>query len=191
MLLTAQLEEFNEGVWAGRGRGVLSGAAPFYGAYQCSDGRWFSIAAIEQRFYLTFLEAIGVEAPIESQYDSAQWPALRERVAAVFATAPRDHWADVFADIEACGQPVLELSELADDPHLRHRGTIVREGGRLKAAPAPRLSDNMLEMHNPPVRGADTEDVLRESGFSPEEIADLAASGVIGDGQVEMIPNRD
>jgi alpha-methylacyl-CoA racemase len=182
MLLTAQLEEFNEGVWAGRGRGVLSGAAPFYGAYRCSDGKWFSVAAIERRFYATFLESLGLDGvPIEAQYDAALWPALRSRIADVFATASRDHWAEVFAEIEACGQPILELSELADDPHLRARGTIVSDDGRLKAAPAPRLSDNRLEIRDPPVRGAHTEAVLLESGFTAGEIAELAASGAIGD----------
>jgi alpha-methylacyl-CoA racemase len=181
MLLTAQLEEFNEGVWAGRGRGMLSGAAPFYGAYQCADGKWFSVAAIERRFYSTFLETLGIDASLESQYDSAGWPALRARIATVFATASRDHWTEVFAGVEACGHPILELSELADDPHLRERGTVVNEGGRLKAAPAPRLSDNHLQIHEPPVRGADTRTVLLESGFSESEITGLLDSGAIGE----------
>ena len=85
LLLSAQLAEFSDGQWQGRGGSTLSGAAPFYGAYECSDGRWFAVGAIEPRFYAAFLQALGLgDVALESQYDSSEMagppPAGRRRL---------------------------------------------------------------------------------------------------------------
>jgi alpha-methylacyl-CoA racemase len=86
----------------------------------------------------------------------------------------------VFAGIEGCGTPVLELDELVDDPHLRARGTVVQHEGKVTAAPAPRLSATPGSMRPPPaVRGGDTAAVLAEAGFSADEITALAAEGTV------------
>lgn len=175
-----QLGELNAGIWSGRGAHLLSGAAPFYGTYRCADGRWFAVGAIEPKFYTRFLEALGIDdVPVTDQLDRAGWAALRERVADTFAGKPRAHWTAVFADVDGCGSPVLDLPELADDPHLQARGTIVDDGGRLAAAPAPRLSRTPGSLRPAPGRGADTRAVLTEAGFTAAEIATLAASGTV------------
>lgn len=38
LLNLTNLAEFNAGIWAGRGRHILPGSAPFYGPYPCADG---------------------------------------------------------------------------------------------------------------------------------------------------------
>lgn len=182
LLNTPQLGAFNAGLWAGRGRGILSGAAPFYGVYECADRRYFAVGAIEAKFYAEFLAALGIQDGPSgpAQFDPAGWAELRRRVAEVFRTEPRSHWSAVFADIEACGTPVLELDELAEDPHLRARGTVVERDGRLTAAPAPRLSATPGRVRPPPAsRGADSRAVLAEAGFTDDEISALAADGTV------------
>jgi alpha-methylacyl-CoA racemase len=185
LLNITHLAELNAGLWAGRGRHLLSGAAPFYGVYACSDDRWFAVGAIEPKFYVQFLDALDLgDVRRERQLDPSTWPDLRERVAEAFRAKPRAHWTAVFAEIEGCGTPVLELDELADDPHLRARGTVVAEGGQVTVAPAPRLSRTPGSMRRPARRGADTHDVLIEAGFTEEDVAALAADGtvVLGEG---------
>lgn len=184
LLNTPQLAELNAGVWAGRAGHLLSGAAPFYGVYECSDGAHFTVGAIEPKFYAAFLAGLGLEeeAPADpaNQLDPARWPALRARVAEVFAGKPRAHWSAVFAELDGCGAPLLELDELPDDPHLRARGAVRRENGQLHAAPAPRLSAAPPESRPAPrTRGEHTHAVLTEAGFTPAEITDLAATGTI------------
>jgi alpha-methylacyl-CoA racemase len=183
LLNTPQLGAFNAGLPSGRGQGLLTGTAPFYGVYRCADDGWFAVGAIESKFYAEFLAALGIDdAPAgEAQYDPRGWPGLRERVAEAFAAKPRDHWTEVFAGIEGCGTPVLELDEVADDPHLAARGTVVRDGdGKLAAAPAPRLSATPGSLRPPPSgRGADTAAVLTEAGFASEEIDALAGDGTV------------
>jgi alpha-methylacyl-CoA racemase len=181
LLNTPQLAELSAGRWAGRGRGMLSGAAPFYGVYRCADDRWFAVGAIEPKFYAEFLSVLGIDDQAgEHQFDPACWPALRERVASVFRDRPMAYWAAAFSDIDGCGAPVLDLEELADDPHLSARGTVVRDGGEVAAAPAPRLSASPGRLRPKPAgRGAHTREVLREAGLGDDEIGRLEANGTV------------
>jgi alpha-methylacyl-CoA racemase len=180
LLNTPQLGAFSAGRWAGRGAHLLSGGAPFYGVYRCRDGGWFAVGAIEPKFYAQFLAALDLEAPGGTQFDPSGWEALRQRVAETFATKPRSHWSSVFAEIDGCGTPVLELEELAQDPHLKARGTIVTDGEQVSAAPAPRLSRTPGELRpEPAYRGADTAAVLAEAGFGSDEIDRLVAAGTV------------
>ena len=180
LLNNTWLAEINAGIWAGRGRHLLSGVAPFYGVYACADGGYFAVGAIEDKFYTAFLAALGIDdVDRTTQLDPATWPDLKARVAEIFGTKPRDHWAEVFADVEGCGTPVLDLDELADDPHLAARGTVVREDGRLHAAPAPRLSRTPARVGPPARRGADTRAALFEAGYTDAEVDALAADGTV------------
>ena len=180
LLGMAQMQELNDGTWFGRGRSPIGGAAPFYGTYECSDGRWFAVGAIERRFYADFLKALGLEAePLDAEFDRTRWPALRERIAAIFRTRSRDEWTEVFAGTDGCGTPVLDLAELPDDPHLRARGTVVVRDGRVLPAPAPRLSRTETTIRPSPERGSHTAEVLAEAGFDPVEIDALVADGVV------------
>jgi alpha-methylacyl-CoA racemase len=75
---------------------------------------------------------------------------------------------------------VLDLEELADDPHLSARGTVVRDGGEVAAAPAPRLSASPGRLRPKPAgRGAHTREVLREAGLGDDEIGRLEANGTV------------
>lgn len=181
LLNTPQLAELNTGRWAGRGQHLLSGNAPFYGVYECADGGYFAVGALEPKFYAQFIAALDLDdLPVGDQLDPAGWPELRQRVAEIFRNKPRAHWVEVFAEIDGCGSPVLELDELAHDPHLRERATIRSDGDGLSAAPAPRLSRSPSQPRPAPARrGADTRAVLTEAGFSAAELTELSAAGTI------------
>jgi alpha-methylacyl-CoA racemase len=181
MLLTAQLAEYAAGTWGGRGTSILSGSAPFYTVYQCQDGGWFAVGAIETRFYVQLLAVLGLDPQeVPDREDCAQWDALRTCLASVFASRPRAYWSEAFADVDGCGMAVLEIDELARDPHLAERGTIVMRDGDLQAAPAPRLSGHPFPIRTRVAnRGQHTVEVLSEHGFSGDEIADLTRRGAV------------
>jgi alpha-methylacyl-CoA racemase len=180
-LLAGQFAELAMGGWRGRGHGLLSGNAPFYGVYACADGRWFAVGAIEERFYSVLVKALGLdEAELPERLDPAHWGSLRDTFAAAFARKPRDHWRDVFADVDACGSPVLELEELAQDPHLSARATVLISNGVVQAAPAPRLSGASMEA-GPLVqrRGQHGAEILEQAGFTAAEIDDYLSRGAL------------
>lgn len=183
-MLTALFGELAQDVWDGSAKThLLRGAAPFYGVYQCSDGRWFSVGAIEPKFYAQLLSALeldDVDASPRAQMDQRNWPGLRERIAGIFATRTQAEWTRIFAPMEACGAPVLDLDELADHPHIAERGTVTRVGGQMRAAPAPRLSTHpelVEELPDPRPRPA--ADILTEAGFDDAEIKALEDTGIV------------
>jgi alpha-methylacyl-CoA racemase len=177
LLLSAAFGELASGSWkGGRGTHVLSGAAPFYGVYRCSDGGWFSVGAIEPQFYAAFLAVLGLE-DAGDQWDEGRWPERKVRVAAAFASRPRDAWTDAFGAVDACGAPVLEVDELADDVHLAHRQTVLDNDGRLHASPAPRLSGHRSAAASSAV--AEAQEILQSLGFDADEAEALITAGVV------------
>jgi alpha-methylacyl-CoA racemase len=185
LLLSAAFGERASGSWrGGRGTHVLSGVAPFYGVYECSDGGWFSVGAIEPQFFAAMLDLVGVDAPAQQQWDESEWPALRGRLADAFRTRTRAEWTAAFAAVDACGAPVLDIDELEADEHLRARATVRRAGGRLQSGTAPRLSAHTGAPHPEPA-AAGVEELLAARGFEPSLVAELVAAGVVASAAVQ------
>jgi alpha-methylacyl-CoA racemase len=177
LLLSAAFGERASGMWkGGRGTHVLSGAAPFYGVYRCADDGWFSVGAIEPQFYAALVDLLGLD-DMGEQWDETRWPERRGRVAAAFIAKRRDEWTAAFAAVDACGAPVLDVDELATDPHLSDRLTVLDKDGRLQAAPAPRLSGHRGEIR--PELAARPQEVLQRLGFDPEDAAAMISAGVV------------
>ncbi len=181
-MMFAQFCELGRGEWHGRGTNLLSGVAPFYAVYQCADGGWVSAGSIEGKFYAQLVKGLGLdESVLASQYDRSTWPKTRADIAAVFATRTRDEWTAVFAGSDACVYPVLELGEIADDPHMRHRGTVTRgPGGAPVVRPAPMLSETPgAPGPAPEVSGAKQRALLGARGIGDDEIEQYEQSGAL------------
>jgi crotonobetainyl-CoA:carnitine CoA-transferase CaiB-like acyl-CoA transferase len=123
-----------------RGTNATDSGAPFYDAYECSDGRWISLAAVERKFYAQALRVLGLDELLPEQWSREAWPAAKQRIAAVVRTRTRDEWCRAFAGTDACFAPVLTLDEAPQHPHLRARGTYAQIDGVLQPMPAPRFS---------------------------------------------------
>ncbi len=147
-------------------RNFFLGTSPFYDVFECADGH-VSLGAIEPKFYAELLTRLGLaDVDASRQYTFEDWPALRQRVAALLKTRPREAWSHELEGSDACFAPVLTLAEAPQHPHLAARGTFVDVAGRTLPAPAPRLS---LSGARPPQAGPwpgqHTDEVLRELGL--------------------------
>ena len=167
-------------VWSMRGSGrwsderdanVLDGAAPYYDTYECADGRWIAVGAVEEKFYDRFATALGMTpGDLPDRADAAQWPALRRRFAEAIRRQPRDHWAKVFETVDACVTPVLTFAEAAHDPQIAARGGLVDSAGVTQAAPAPRFSRTATGVPAPPPSTATAaEEVLAQWAADRDE----------------------
>ncbi|GAA3383373.1 CaiB/BaiF CoA transferase family protein [Cryptosporangium minutisporangium] len=171
------------GAWVDeRGSNILDGAAPFYGVYRTSDDRFVAVGAIEPQFYARLLAGLGLDpAELPPQLDRAGWPAVKARVAEIFATRSRDEWTAVFDGEDACVTPVLSLREAVATPLARARGMFPLVDGVPSAAPAPRFSrcapaaPGRVE-----ASGASTDAVLRSLGLEESDVAKLRETGVAG-----------
>lgn len=172
------------GGWGPRGTNLLDGGAHFYNVYETADGGYVSLAAYEPKFYANFLRLVGplgfADLDPAAQMDTAQWPALKVRLRALFATKTRDEWITFFAGHEVCFAPVLPMSEARAHPHNVAREMFVDVEGWPHPAPAPRFSRSTTAVQGAPVKpGAHTDTALLEWGFEAPEITQLKASGAI------------
>ena len=61
--------------------------SPYYEVYECADGRYVGVGAIEGPFYDELLSGLGLTRDeLPDRRDEATWPALKERFADVFRT---------------------------------------------------------------------------------------------------------
>ncbi|MCC7282796.1 MAG: CoA transferase [Acetobacteraceae bacterium] len=123
-----------------RGANMLDGGAHFYGTYECADGRFIAIGAIEPQFYALLRQLAGLDDPaFDNQRDPKAWPALRTKLAAVIKTRPEAEWTALMGATDAVVAPVLSLAEAPSHPHNVARGTFVQVNGVTAPGPAPRF----------------------------------------------------
>jgi alpha-methylacyl-CoA racemase len=166
-----------------RGVNLLDTGAHFYDTYETLDGKYLAVGAIEPQFYAELRRLAGLEsdADLDSQMNFSAWPALKEKLQAVFSTRTRDAWMEVFDGTDACVAPVLSLAEAPLHPHNAARGTFMDVDGVMQPAPAPRFSaadaapPRMATGNN----GADTDAVLADLGYGADKIAALKQDRVL------------
>ncbi|GAA4579737.1 CaiB/BaiF CoA-transferase family protein [Micromonospora coerulea] len=173
------------GMWQDpRGVNLLDGGAPFYDTYECADGRYLAVGALEPQFYAELVRLTGFPLPGDEDLDRtdpANWPALRAAWGRLFRTRSRDEWAQLLAGSDACAAPVLDWREAPEHPHLAARGVFVTHDGVTQPAPAPRFSGTPTSVRRPPPQpGEHTDELLAEAGFDAERVAALRAAGAIG-----------
>jgi crotonobetainyl-CoA:carnitine CoA-transferase CaiB-like acyl-CoA transferase len=160
--------------------------------YQTRDGRWIIVPTIGDPMFRRWARLVGREDLIDD-------PHCRDDITrgnnAPLINEVMIRWCsertieEALADLERAripGGPVYELDEVLDDAQLKARGLIEHvnlPGGSksvpISAAPA-RLSETPPRLRRrAPMLGEHTDEVLRELGFSSEEIASLRDSKVI------------
>jgi crotonobetainyl-CoA:carnitine CoA-transferase CaiB-like acyl-CoA transferase len=162
-----------------RGETLLTGQYPWYNIYETKDGKHLSVGAIEPWFYENLCRCLDREDFIAHQYaDGAKRDEIFAAFREVFRSKTRDEWVAALMPAETCVGPVLEIDEVARDPHLRRRGLIVEAGGREQVGVMVRLSETPARVESRPPAD-DTPAVLRELGYDEGSIAALRQAGAI------------
>jgi alpha-methylacyl-CoA racemase len=173
----------NRGVWnSPRGENLLDTGAPFYEVYECADGKYVALGAIEPQFYAELVRRTGfVEDPdAPDRMREEGWVNAKKQWAELFRTKTRDEWAAMAAESDACLAPVLDWDEAPAHPHLAARGTYVEHAGVVQPAPAPRFSHTPTVIQRPaPHAGEHTDELLAELGLDMSGIAALRRSGAV------------
>jgi alpha-methylacyl-CoA racemase len=164
-----------------RGEGVLSGGVACYRSYEAADG-WISCGALEPKFWSAFCNGAGRPDLLEEQF-AAPGSEGQEKIAEVFRSRTRDEWRAFNDEHDCCIEPVLDVDEALDSDLVRAREMVV-EVGQPEIGPVRLLGNPIKLSRTPgdptrpaPAFGEHTEEVLREAGYSEEEVAAMLESG--------------
>ena len=181
-LCTGFYGRWASGTWQPeRGANMLDSGAHFYEVYECADGRWIAIGAMEKRFFEALLQRLGIDvAAMGNHLDPANWERGKQILAERFKTRTRDEWCAEFEGIETCFSPVLDFDEAPRHPHMQARAAFVTVDGVTQPAPAPRFSRTPSAISMPPqeINPENTDKALAD-WLTRSEIDALRAAGTI------------
>ena len=164
-----------------RGTNPIDTGSHFYEVYECADGRWISVAAIEAKFYDELLRRLDIDrASLPPQLTAAEWPTAKARLAALFKTRTQAEWCALLEGSDACFAPVLSTDEAPAHPHLAARGTYVEIAGIVQPAPAPRFSRSKPAMPIPPQEPQLPSAAALAGWLDAAELASFREAGLFG-----------
>ena len=146
--------------------GDLNGGLACYDVYECGDGRYIAVGALEPRFWDALVRGLNRPELAERQYDGSATAELRE----LFRSEPLAHWIATLEGCEACVAPVQRFDELAGDPQFAANGTFVEApagSGRITQVAIPFRSPAIDgPQRSAPIEvGEHTAEVLAECGI--------------------------
>ena len=168
----------------GPGHNILTGRYACYDLYECADGGWVSVGAIEPHFYANLCRALGLDKWIEYQLDDEVQDKIRADFRRVFKKVSRDEWVRELAPADCCVAPVLSVPELVEDEQFETRGLFVEAThpieGRFRQVGAVLAGQHRVaDAPIPDWTKTDTAALLVDAGLRDGEVAALTAAGAI------------
>ena len=168
-----------------RGNAFLSHRYACYNTYETSDHRHLSIGAVENRFWQQLCNFFKVPEYGPLQYDDAKREEIITFMRDKFRTKTLADWETALDGLEICWAPVRTPDEAMASELFREREMVVDlqypDGKTRKALGIPvKLSHTPGRIKTPPPDfGQDTVSVLKEFGYTDQEIDEFQHQGVI------------
>jgi len=163
------------------GSGWADWGSPWHGTYECADGKFVTVCALEPQFYAELVQRLELsdDPAFANQWDASHWPQAKEQLKALFLGKTRQAWCDLLEGTDACFGPVLDMSEAPLHPHNVARQTFLNIDGVVQPAPAPKFSRTQPTAGIPPRAGQHNEEIMGSLGFDISAIAQLRDAGAI------------
>ncbi len=168
-----------------RSNDFLSHGYACYSTYETADGKYLSIGAVENRFWKNLCDVLNVPEFTPLQYDENRRKEIIDFVRGAIKKKTIAEWIEEFGELDICWEPVKNLEEALQDPHLIEREMFIdiekENGEKSTTLGVPiKLSETPGSVRTPPVDfGQSTESVLMELGYSKEEIKGFLDDDVI------------
>ncbi|CAF0783707.1 unnamed protein product [Rotaria sp. Silwood1] len=172
-------------VWFGeqRGENLLDGGAHFYDTYETSDGHYMAVGALEPQFYNQLLIGLGLD-PNDENHSQMNINEMKKKFEQIFKTKTQKEWTEIFNKLDACCTPVLNWNSAYEHKHNQERKnfSLTNENkNKLVPIPVPKFSSSKLPSINRPApfTGEHTIEILREIGYSTENIEQLIKNNIV------------
>ncbi|MEM4739262.1 MAG: CaiB/BaiF CoA-transferase family protein [Acidilobaceae archaeon] len=162
-----------------------------YQAFQCSDNKWIAVAVTNDRFWNNLCKALNLNNICLDHRFKSNPDRVRNReelikiLEEIFSKKPRDYWLKLLDEYDVPAGPVYEVDEVFEDPHIKSSGIVgvVEHSklGQIKQLLYPALINNERPkpQRAPPVLGEHTVKIMRELGYTEQQIQELIKKGVI------------
>lgn len=165
---------------------LLNGGS-WYDYYQTKDNRYFAVGSLEPQFLMALLEVMGLSEYLEpclaNKTNTVQF--VKEQLKAQFKTKTFAEWREIFAQLDACVEPVLELDEALHSPQMKERQLLFevsdsqnRRFQQLKMPIQFSKAEDFQALAGEDL-GESSYQILEEIGFSEEEINALIKSQAV------------
>ncbi len=158
-----------------------------YNLYETQDGRYMSLGALEPQFWQLFCQTVNRSDWSQANYfePGSHQMELQSQVSEFFRGQTQAYWIQLFADVDCCCEPVLNLNEAMKDEQVLSREMVVNlihEGwgvySQLGIAPKFSLTPGTIRSHAPEL-GEHTDEILSEIGLSSTTLVKLRANRII------------
>lgn len=172
-----------DGELKNREESLLNGGS-LYDFYETSDNRYFSVGAIEDNYFTEFCKVINREDLAKGGIFPENVDYVKDEIKKVFKSNTYEHWKNLFVGKDICIMPVQNLDEVFnEDEQVKARDMVIEfeeDNKKLRQIGFPIKFSNAEINYNHPGKeiGSDTFNILKNLGYSKEEIDELEKKDV-------------
>jgi crotonobetainyl-CoA:carnitine CoA-transferase CaiB-like acyl-CoA transferase len=163
---------------------LFNGGFACYNIYETKDNRFFTVAAIEDKFWNRFCEVIEKDEWKKLNTVEEEQGRLIDELTDIFKQKTFDEWKKIFENEDICVEPVLNLEESFNQSYVKDREITFKisksvDGETLHIKNPLEISSIDFDTRSHPQIGENTEEIILKLGYSKEDLQKLKEESII------------